>query len=105
MVAKLRTASEACFPGYSFDLCKEFPSLAERKFWARCFHDLARAIFLRRIGKQDTDCWQTGTIALCYLIGRLLTQAVREVEDQWYPETEDALLTEAFYGKLTNIKL
>jgi hypothetical protein len=104
-VARLRKAGEAFYPGYDFHLDREFITLDERKFWARCFHDVARAIFLRQVGEHDTEFWQSGAIGDAYLIGRLLTQAVREVEQGWSPTTQDSLLAEEFYGRLTNIRL
>ena len=105
MVEKLREASRAFFPGYDLHLEREFPTVEERKFWARCFYNLARAIFLRKVGNQETDFWQSSAIADAYVIARFLTQAVREVEQSWYPATDDALRSEEFYGKLSNIRV
>lgn len=105
MIERFRETSHAFFPGYDLHIEREFPTLDERKFWARCFYNLARAIFLRKVGNQQTDFWQSSAIADAFVIARFLTQAVREVEHSWYPPTDDWLRSEEFYGKLTNIRI
>ena len=105
MVERFREASRAFFPGYDLHIEREFPTLEERKFWARCFFNLARAIFLRKIGSHETDFWLSSAIANAFVIACFLTQAVREAEHGWYPATEDALRSEEFYGKLMNIRI
>jgi len=59
---------EQYFPGCSFDLIERFPTIQERKFWAGCFHDVARRIFLRELGSHDISFWQSATIGDAYII-------------------------------------
>lgn len=105
MVARLSEARSGFFSGYGFDLEKEFPTVEERKFWARCFHNLARAIFLRKVGNQEADCWQSAAIANAHFMARFLTQAVGEVEPRWCPVTDDGLSEKEYFDRLTSIRL
>lgn len=72
-----------------FNLEERFPAIAAKKFWATTFRNVARRIFLRQLGDQTVTHWQSTAIADAVTIGRLLTECVRAVEEEWYPETED----------------
>lgn len=61
-VAEFKKKSEGFWPGINLDLTEDFPFPAERKFWARCFHDVARRIFIRKLGKHEVDFWQATAI-------------------------------------------
>lgn len=86
------------FPGSSLDLNEVFPETDDKKMWARCFSDVARRIFLRSLGMQESNFWQSETIAVAYLIGRWLTTAVQS-DELWQPDTEDAKEASAWYSK------
>jgi len=105
LIERFREATKAFFPGYSFKIEREFSSLEERKFWCRCFYNLARAIFLRKVGNQENDFWQSIAIGEAFVVARFLTESVREMERNWSPTTDDSLRAEEFYGKLSNIKI
>ena len=77
------------WPGISFELAELFPTLDERKFWATCYANVARRIFLRELGRHDVTHWQASTIGYAYLISRLLTRSVQHAELGWHPHTED----------------
>jgi hypothetical protein len=79
------------FPGINFDLNEVFPTDAEKMLWACWFQDIARHVFLRRLGTHELTFWQSETIAVAYMTGRWLTDAVRQANREWYPETEDSL--------------
>ena len=96
-VAKLKTQVQTFWPGVSIDVGESFPDIAEKKFLARCFADLARWIFLRRIGNQTLDCWQSGVIYEAHTIARLFIESVRKEEPRFYPESEDDTLIRKFY--------
>jgi len=100
-VDKLDQWHDGMWPGIGMDLAERFPTLAEQKFWAACFANVARRIFLRELGNQKVVCWQARTIGHAHLISRLLTKAVQLKEGAWHPDTEDS---EA-YGKVNNLRL
>ena len=87
LVADLEKRADAFYPGYDFDLLEEFPSLVDRKFWARIFLDLAHLVFLRKIGNQNQLFWQSSFIGDAYWIGRTLVLSVQEEEQAWFPST------------------
>ena len=87
--------------GQTFDLAERFPTVEEKKFWAKCFFNLARRIFLSEIGNLEADFWQTGAIGEAYLTARMLCFAVREqTGDSWYPETENEKSKQAYFDRL-----
>ena len=86
------------FPGVHFDLNEVFPTIDEKKLWARCFHDVARRVFLRSLGKHEATFWQSETIAVAYMIGRWMTTAV-QADERWWPDTEDSSESSAWYSK------
>jgi len=88
-VESLRRFDAEAWPGIGFDLDERFPSVEEKKFWARVFHDVARRIFLRQLGNQDVSSWQSSSIGDAYVAARMLTRAVQEVESAWHPDTEN----------------
>ena len=104
-VACLREKNESFFPGFDFAMETEFPSLEERKFWARVFYDLSYKIFRREIGNQDVSFWQYSAIGDAYLIGRILTKSVQEQELAWHPRTLATLESEIFYSGGVNVRL
>jgi hypothetical protein len=86
LVQKLREEADTIlFNGCEFDLNERFATVASRKFWARVFFEVSRRIFLRQIGNQETDSWQTSAICDTHWIGRILVRAVQKVEMGWYP--------------------
>lgn len=89
-VEALRQFEEQAWPGIGFDLDERFPGIEQKKFWARVYHDVARRIFLRQLGNHEVTFWQSSTIGDAYVVARMLTQAVQEVENAWFPETNDA---------------
>ena len=100
-----REDEELLFPGCSFDLAERFPTLASKKFSARIFFDVARRIFLRQLGNQEIDTWQASAIGDAYLIARMLTHAIRDVEPYWVASSEDERLPEDFDGGPLNVRL
>ncbi len=88
-VEKLRQFEQQAWPGIGFDLDERFPSLEEKKFWARVYHDVARRIFLRQLGNHEVTFWQSSAIWDAYVTARMLTRAVQEVENAWHPDTEN----------------
>jgi hypothetical protein len=89
-VGRLRQFYQRAYPGIGFDLDERFPSLDEKKFWARVFHDVARRIFLRQLGNHDVTSWQSSAIGTAYVAARMLTRAVHEIEQAWHPDTENS---------------
>ena len=79
------------FNGYSFSIEKEFPQIAQQKFWAKVFHELAQRVFLRQIGNQEIEYWQASFIGDCHLIVRLLLEAIRTHEPGWCYENTNGL--------------
>jgi hypothetical protein len=104
-VEKLRDFHKQAWPGINFDLDERFPQLEEKKFWAKVYHNVARRVFLRRLGNQEATCWQSSAIGDAYIIARLLTRAVQEVENAWHPKTEDNDEFEAFMSGRINIRV
>src|SRR5689334_16150363 len=79
-VSGLRARTDAFYPGYDFAVEREFPSRAERKFWAGVFFDLGYLVFRREIGQHDATFWQYSAVGDAYLLGRLITRSVQEEE-------------------------
>lgn len=88
-VETLRRFAQQAWPGIEFDLDERFPTHEEKKFWARVFHEVARRIFLRRLGSCDNLTWQASAIGDASILGRMLTRAVQEVELAWLPESKN----------------
>lgn len=97
-VVELSRRSEAFWPGIDIDLASDFPMLAQRKFWARCFHDVARRIFIRKLGNHDVDFWQATAIHQARALGDLFVDAVRKDEPGFLPDGEDARLFHAYHN-------
>ncbi|KYF73011.1 hypothetical protein BE15_47205 [Sorangium cellulosum] len=89
-LATLRSFEANLWPGVDLDLDEVFPSLDEKKFWARVFFTVGHRIFLHRLGNHDVTSWQASTIGDTYVMARMLARAVQEIELGWYPETEAA---------------
>lgn len=64
------------FPGCIFDMDELFPTPEEKRFWARCFQDVARRMFLRELGNHGIDDWQPSAIGDAYITSRVLMSAV-----------------------------
>lgn len=96
-VAKFRESRVQDFNGSDYDLDERFPEIAEKKFWARVFGDVARRIFLRQLGNHEITFWQTSAIADSRLIARMLTRAVRASEPGWRCKDEDGREAEDFF--------
>lgn len=88
-VARLQEFEATAFPGINFDLDDVFSTLIEKKWWARAFHLVARRIFLRELGNQASQTWQPSAIGDAYVVARMLTRAVQEVEQGWHPSVDD----------------
>lgn len=101
-VAKLRLWDEKeHWPGCGFDLHERFPTVEEKKFWSRCFFNVARRIFRREIGNQDILFWQCGAIGDAYISARMLTCAIqRETGTSWHPDAEDTADAQEYYDRL-----
>ena len=104
-VEKLRQFEEESWPGIKFDLDERFPTVEEKKFWARVFDDVARRIFLRQLGNHEITYWQSSAIGDAYIIARILTRAVQEVELAWHPKTENTREAEANPAGRINIRV
>jgi len=103
-VEKLRWFEDQAWPGVGFDLDERFPTVDEKKFWARVFHDVARRIFLRQLGNHEATFWQSSAIGAAYVTARMLTRAVQEVENSWRPDTEDTSEGDAYYSGRINVR-
>ena len=90
-VAKLQDWDEhEHWPGCDFDLGERFPTLGEKKFWARCFFTVARRIFRRELGNQAVQTWQHSAIGDAYVTARMLVRTVQEeTGTSWQPDVED----------------
>lgn len=100
-VAGLADWQDKSWPGIQFELDKIFPTTQEKKFWAACFANVARRVFLRELGNQECTGWQARMIGDAYITSRLLTNAVRQVEkSSWHPETEDSEELKKWYSNL-----
>lgn len=89
---------EEYWSGLDLDLNEEFPTVDEKKFWAKCFFDLGRKIYLREIGDHTIDFWQAAITGVAFVTGRMLCDAVRKQSGQsWSPETEDGKSFRAYY--------
>jgi hypothetical protein len=84
----MQFAEQEAWPGISFDLEERFPSVEEKKFWACVYHNVAQGIFLHRLGNHEVTNWQASAIGDAYVIARMLTRAVQEVETAWHPDKE-----------------
>ena len=104
-VEKLRQFEEESWPGIKFDLDERFPTVEEKKFWARVFDDVARRIFLRQLGNHEITYWQSSAIGDAYIIARMLIRAVQEIELAWHPNTENTREIEADNIGRTNIRV
>lgn len=101
-VAKLKNWDKTeHYPGCGFDLNERFPNVDEKKFWSRCFFNVARGIFLREIGQQDVQFWQSAAIGDAYIIARMLTSAIqKETRTSWYPDTDDNADAQEHYDRI-----
>jgi hypothetical protein len=104
-VEGLRGFEQEAWPGIGFDLDERFPSIEEKKFWARVYHDVARRIFLRQLGNHEVTFWQSSAIGDAYVTARLLTRAVQEVDNAWAPDTENGQEQDAVYSGRINIRV
>lgn len=93
------------WPGRDYDIEKEFPTIAERKFWARVFFDVMQAIYNREIGNTEVTCWQQTAIHIAYIVARLITKSVRDVEPHWRPEPACRIDEQIFTAGGLNVRL
>lgn len=105
-VAKLKHWDEKeQWPGCGFALHERFPTVDEKKFWSRCFFNVARSIFRREIGNQDSQFWQCAAIGDAYVTARMLTSAVqKDTGTSWHPDTDDNADAQAYYDRI-NIQI
>jgi hypothetical protein len=106
MVETLRKSDDIGFAETGGDLILEavFLSIGEKKFWAKCFHNVARRIFLRELGNQEIQFWQSSAIGDAYVIARMLTSAVQKDEIGWHPADENSVEAKEFYASALRIK-
>ncbi len=104
-VEELRRFEKQAWPGIGFDLDERFPTVEEKKFWARVFHDVARRIFLRQLGNHEVTFWQSSAIGDAYVTARMLTRAVQEVENSWRLETENTREGDDYYSGRINLRM
>jgi hypothetical protein len=97
-VERLKAFSTSPDAALAFDLDACFPTIAEKKWWARVYRLVARRIYLRQLGNQDDQTWQPTTIGDAYVVARLLTRAVQEVELGWHPVLDDPGEADTFAG-------
>ncbi len=95
-VARLSEFGQSAFPGIELDLAARFPTTAERKWWARVFHVVARRVYLRALGNQADQTWQPSMIGDAYVIARMLTHAVQVTELAWHPSTDEPGESDAY---------
>ena len=81
--------SEEFWSGRGIDISADFPSVEERKFWARVFLDTARLVFDREVGKHEHHFWQAQTIHQAYGVGLLFQNAARQDDPDWRANTVD----------------
>jgi hypothetical protein len=79
-VSVLEKRSESFFPGCDLAIEGAFPSLDERKFWARIFFDVAYLAFQREI------MGGFSFVGDAYMLARMITRSVQEEEGGWHPE-------------------
>ncbi len=91
MIDRFATDFEAgvYWAGCNVDVDSAFPSIEERKLWARVLIDTARAVFEREVGVHDDHSWQTLMIYLLRSTASLFIDSVRRQERGWFPETRD----------------
>lgn len=105
-VEQLRQFSEQAWLGINFDLNRRFQTIDEKRFWAGVFRDVARRIFLRQLGNNHViSFWQSSAIGDSYIIARMLTRAVQEIENGWHPRTDDSKEAEAFFSGPIHIRV
>ena len=104
-VARLRQFSESPYAQIAFDLADRFPTISEKKWWARVFSIVARRIYLRQLGNQEDQRWQPSAIGDAYVVARMLTRAVQEVELAWHPVVDDPGESEAFASGGIRVRL
>jgi hypothetical protein len=89
-VERMKKLNNDCFwPGRGIDIEKDFPGVAERKFWSRVLFDTSRAIFDRTVGLHEHSFWQAQAIHQAHGAGLLFECAVRDVEPRWSADTID----------------
>jgi hypothetical protein len=86
MVRDLLEKEKEFYGGYNFDLLLEFPSVEQNKFWVKVYYEVARRVFLRTIGNQDVDYWQSSLIGDCWFLIRMMMESVHDKEPDWLPE-------------------
>jgi hypothetical protein len=104
-VARLRQFGASPDAQIGFDLADRFPTISEKKWWARVFSLVARRIYLRQLGNQEDQAWQPSAIGDAYVVARMLTRAVQEVELAWHPVLEDPRESEAFASGGIRVRL
>jgi hypothetical protein len=89
-VERMKKMRDECFwPGRGIDIGRDFPTVAEQKFWSRVFFDSSRAIFDRKMGVHEHSYWQAQAIHQAHAAGLIFENAVREVEPRWSADTLD----------------
>lgn len=86
----LKSRREQWFNGCDVDLETLFPLDQEKRLWARVFNDVARRIFLRKLGTNSLTFWQSDMIGIAQSIAKWLTTAVQLEEMGWHPDTENS---------------
>ncbi len=71
-ISKLKQFDDGSYPGIDLNLDVMFPSLAEKKFWSECFHEVSDGILSKRLGNHAVNNWQASAICDSENIARLL---------------------------------
>jgi hypothetical protein len=104
-VEKLRQFAGQAWPGIDFDLEERFPNVEEKKFWTRVYHNVDQGIFLHQLGNHEVTNWQASAIGDAYVIARMLTRAVQEVETAWHPDKEHCREDDGDDARQINIRV
>lgn len=84
-----RLRAETFWPGRGIEIEIDFPTVEQRKFWARVFLDTARMIFERLLGTHEYLFWQAQRMHQAYSTGLLFEFAVDSVHNKWRADTID----------------
>jgi hypothetical protein len=92
-LARLEDQRKGFFTGYCPDLDALFPSVAEKKFWVRCFYDAGRWLHEGRLenppgGGSSPAMWIFNT----YWCAELLCELIGREDRDWTLNDEDTLL-------------
>jgi len=99
---RMKQLSKEFWPGRGIEIVRDFPELAERKFWSRVFFDVSRAIFDRQVGNQEHKFWQAQAIHQAHAAGLVFLESVREGSPEWSPDTLDGREFDSWVKRVDN---